>query len=78
MGELFNLGLIPYMTAVCLRRGNRGTNGVVTRDHDCNNECVYELGFSELSYFLVYFKREKGMSLVEFRGKEMGTGNRNV
>lgn len=32
-------------------------------------EVAYELGFSELSYFSTYFKREKGMSPVEFREK---------
>ncbi|GAA4213241.1 hypothetical protein GCM10022289_45130 [Pedobacter jeongneungensis] len=30
-------------------------------------EVAYELGFSELSYFLTYFKRVKGVNPVEFR-----------
>lgn len=37
-------------------------------------EVAYELGFSELSYFSTYFKREKGMSPVEFREKGKGYG----
>jgi AraC family transcriptional activator of pobA len=30
-------------------------------------EVAYELGFSELSYFSIYFKRVKGVNPVEFR-----------